>query len=345
MAQKKVILKDGQDEIMPKTLASMVFTESGQTVENALKNTGGDGTGGIDEEQLAQYLQQHEYINQSALDEAHYLKPTSEITGYTKPSAYSALAPTDTLNEALGKLEAGLGSGGSGGGGGDDTYYLPRSVYDLKVGATKDEIVDAFGGQEKVLELLNEAGLNGKKIYIKDTLSNISLGSSFNIPVSFLSDAFGIVKFCILFKNRFGSDSGTFDSTRIIRFSIISSTIEEASIRDLLDSGYNLNSNILSLTSSSDTDDISIAVGGESGMKGIIQAVKDGNRLVIESTNENGLITSLYPTGAIFSVSDNGDMSFAFGLDFFAVVGFNRIGISINYTKSSNTFTCVKTTV
>ena len=38
MAQKKVILKDGADELLPKTSASMVFTESGQTVEAALQN-------------------------------------------------------------------------------------------------------------------------------------------------------------------------------------------------------------------------------------------------------------------------------------------------------------------
>lgn len=43
MAQKKVILKDGTDELLPKTSASMVFTESGQTVESALKNAGGGG--------------------------------------------------------------------------------------------------------------------------------------------------------------------------------------------------------------------------------------------------------------------------------------------------------------
>ena len=38
MAEKKVILKDGADELLPKTSASMVFTESGQTVEAALQN-------------------------------------------------------------------------------------------------------------------------------------------------------------------------------------------------------------------------------------------------------------------------------------------------------------------
>ena len=44
MAQKKVILKDGSDDLLPKTLASMVFTEAGQTVEAALQSAGGGGS-------------------------------------------------------------------------------------------------------------------------------------------------------------------------------------------------------------------------------------------------------------------------------------------------------------
>ena len=46
MAQKKVILKDGSDDLLPKTLASMVFTEAGQTVEAALQSAGGGSSSG-----------------------------------------------------------------------------------------------------------------------------------------------------------------------------------------------------------------------------------------------------------------------------------------------------------
>jgi hypothetical protein len=38
-----------------------------------------------------------------------------ELTGYTKPAATSAIAATDTVNEAIGKLEKGLESAVSGG--------------------------------------------------------------------------------------------------------------------------------------------------------------------------------------------------------------------------------------
>ena len=42
---------------------------------------------------------------------------------------------------------------------------------------------------------------------------------------------------------------------------------------------YPLNSGFYSLTSSSTTDEISVAVGGEAGLKDIVRAVKDGNRI------------------------------------------------------------------
>ena len=110
-------------------------------------------TGGIDEGQLAKYLTNN-----------HYLNTESPLTGYMKASAYTALADTDTLNVALGKLEAGIGSGGTGGG--DDTYYLPIEVNDLKAGATEEDIRTAFGGDDGI-NGVQEAINAGKKIFIK----------------------------------------------------------------------------------------------------------------------------------------------------------------------------------
>ena len=116
------------------------------------------------------------------------------------------------------------------------------------------------------------------------------------------------------------------------------------SIKQYYPAGYSLNPKILSLSSSSTSDEISTAVGGESGLKAIIQAVKDGNRLFFKATNENDLVNFVYPYSVIYSVSDNGDMTFAFGFCMYAIIGFSNIGFAINYTKSSNTFTCDNTT-
>ena len=63
------------------------------------------GGGGIDEEQLKQYLTDNNYITVDYLTEQGYLTLSSTLTGYTKPDAYSPIAATDTILSAIGKLE------------------------------------------------------------------------------------------------------------------------------------------------------------------------------------------------------------------------------------------------
>ena len=63
------------------------------------------GGGGIDEEQLKQYLTDNNYITVDYLTKHGYLTLSSPLTGYTKPEAYSPIAATDTILSAIGKLE------------------------------------------------------------------------------------------------------------------------------------------------------------------------------------------------------------------------------------------------
>lgn len=63
------------------------------------------GGGGIDEEQLKQYLTDNNYITVDYLTKQGYLTLSSTLTGYTKPDAYSPIAATDTILSAIGKLE------------------------------------------------------------------------------------------------------------------------------------------------------------------------------------------------------------------------------------------------
>lgn len=63
------------------------------------------GGGGIDEEQLSQYLTDNNYITVDYLTKQGYLTLSSPLTGYTKPEAYSPIAATDTILSAIGKLE------------------------------------------------------------------------------------------------------------------------------------------------------------------------------------------------------------------------------------------------
>lgn len=63
------------------------------------------GGGGIDEEQLKQYLTDNNYITVDYLTKQGYLTLSSQLKGYTKPEAYSPIAATDTILSAIGKLE------------------------------------------------------------------------------------------------------------------------------------------------------------------------------------------------------------------------------------------------
>lgn len=61
--------------------------------------------GGIDEEQLSQYLTDNNYITVDYLTKQGYLTLSSPLTGYKMPDVYSPITATDTILSAIGKLE------------------------------------------------------------------------------------------------------------------------------------------------------------------------------------------------------------------------------------------------
>ena len=211
---------------------------------------------------------------------------------------------------------------------GDDTYYLPDDVYDLGVNSSHEEILAALGGSlDGIIAAI------GNK-YITITTSALYGVFGYSIPVS---------------AGRTGSTNvrlSYYDEDGGILKGIICSTsnTSQSKVKEIYTSGYPVKPEILSLSSTSTSEEISKAVGGESGLKAIIQAVKNGNRIFFKGTGENDLVSLVYPYSVIYSVSDNGDMDFSFGYCLYVIVGFSNIGLAISYTKSSNTFTCDKTT-
>lgn len=402
MAQKKVILKDGTDELLPKTSASMVFTESGQTVESALKNAGGGGTGdsgiaditsiyskmniqngGIlgsdDLATLKGYMEAGKVLKMAmvgatltfsyntsgtliALSSSPMVSPSmygamivfsllidsetgeyvgvtdegsghlvqqmipSSVTatqlctmnGYTKPSAYSALAPTDTLNVALGKLEAGIGSGGTGGG--DDTYYLSSDVDSLDADSSHENILAALGGSlDDII-----AAIGNKRIAITYVLIGF-IGRSFPVSASRVGNTIVNLSYYSAYE-------------RTLKEIICNtSDTNQSIVKIMYPHGYPLNVEVCSLTSSSDTDTISTAVGGESGMKKIIKAINDGNRLVVRD------VSSKRNQDFLCSFCEkhvNGNMNIILsGIGYGLWGGIGGL-LSISYNKTSNTFSC-----
>ena len=63
------------------------------------------GGGGIDEEQLKQYLTTNKYVTSTYLDDQGYVKFSSQLKGYKKADAYTPISESDTLLTAFGKLE------------------------------------------------------------------------------------------------------------------------------------------------------------------------------------------------------------------------------------------------
>lgn len=215
------------------------------------------------------------------------------------------------------------------GGSADDTYWLSNDVYKLKAGATKEEIDTAIGDANKLFEAVQ----NGKKVYIKGIM-----GFSYvSIPVSVsILNNISMISFPYVFN--------------LVEYKcekIISINANSGWVKVIYPEGYELNLEVYSLTSSSSSEDISTAVGGESGLKNIIQAVKDGNRLVIRGTNDNSgdftinqdLMCNMYKE------LENGDINLTISGIGYALFGGFAGSLAIVYTKSSNTFSCTYTPI
>lgn len=448
MAQKKVILKDGSNELLPKTLASMVFTEAGQTVEEALQSAGGGGSssgGGTGNVNVtnASSLQKDAYYafqpsaagsltgkfatipnanadnaglmsfaaytrlysidqevelpkaidlvtsssseinvmqligaiyNKRAMDDfedvgdipdeqleilkAYGKEMMSQLAqgiadgtwgyAYTYNHSRISLVPTYTppasgegsqyqkaslelTYVSSGRLRtvtlaATLNSSGESATydftakveeSGDDTYYLPANIAMLESGATQTEIYEAFGGEAKFKEAVVAVN-SGKKLYIYDSLL-------YMIPLS----ACTLLSVTGFFSFMFNTSTESY-----IKF------ISRDQVKTFYLAGYELSPSLYSLTSSSSSDDISAAVGGEAGLKEIIQAVKDGNRLVIRGPygDQMPITSSTEVISVGYNEGENGDMQLLLSYWVYIGIGMTHKILAINYTKSSNTF-------
>ena len=253
-----------------------------------------------------------------------------QLGAYTKPASYSQISPTDTISQAIGKLDAGLSSVGGGG----NVYELPDTILKLTSDSTKDEVLEAFGGADKMNKFIDEIFINGKDVYIK----NRSQSATTSVPVSlyglYLGNYFLVLSFedldAIL-------DHKTYNCKLIrLSYSKSSSTITSFYIQKIYSGGYGLNSSFYGLDSSSDSETISLAIGGEYGMQNLIQALEDGNRIYIKGGTDFPGRTDINCNS--YSKSDNGNMNVVLAGMGYALWGCNLGCLVIDYIKSSNTF-------
>lgn len=246
---------------------------------------------------------------------------SGQLGTYTKPSAYSAITQDDTISDAIGKLEAGIGSGG---GSSDDVYYLPTDLFTLNAQATSEEIVAAFGGSDKKTELIN-AIKAGKKIYIQ---GNETYGA---IPVSTNNFFNMIVSISFIKVGLTGCE--------IVNISLA----PNSDIQVINANGYKVKGSINTLTNSSSTEDISAALGGIEGVKKLKKAVKDGNPIYTTFYSDSFTeITSARLNLSVVITSDDSKYEIMiYGVQGEAFLKALNAGyLYIEYDVASNTFTC-----
>lgn len=250
------------------------------------------------------------------------------LNNYIKADSYSDIDSTDSINSAIGKLEAGIKSNTEV----VNLYFISSNILNLKEDSTSNDLVNAFGGNEKIDELIQNVK-NGFQVYIKSNTTIIPVSVYVPIPVMSL-------QYVRIIFTHSSSISTTSSITKDILFLHIGTSNTISKISTIYNEGYKLDSKLYSLTSSSSSEDISSAIGGESGMISLINAIKSGNRIYIGGDLETGTLRVDISINS-FTVNDNGDMMISLGAFGFYIWGTSSICASmiISYTKSTNEFT------
>ena len=206
-----------------------------------------------------------------------------------------------------------------------DSYYLSVNLYNLTSSSTESQITSALGGSEGV-EALKDAMRANKKIYVVS--SGIIYYFVFPVSYSLVLNASWTISFVM--------PSVGVTSLRI-------RNITPNKVKDIYPEGFGLDSSFYTLSSSSSSEDISSAIGGESGMKKLIQAISDGNSVYIKNNSDLGGKTDILCNTA--KIEENGNMACVFfGMGYY-LWGGGLSMIAINYNKTSNTFSATVTSM
>lgn len=191
------------------------------------------------------------------------------------------------------------------GGAGTGEYYLPVEVSNLTESSTGEQIINAFGGNDG-LASLNNAINAGENIYIKTTL--------YSVPVS-CANLLGVI-----FQIGFFHPVSGMVKIYVAKNTATSNYVKTFNIEK--EKTYTLPASFCSLSSSSQSADISKVFGGADGFKAMGEAVKAGRPVRI--SGKNGNYVSL-PASVTYEDSDN-----------------SSIGAYIAYTSDAS-YICVVT--
>ena len=207
----------------------------------------------------------------------------------------------------------------------DDSYYLSVNVYNLTSSSTESQITSALGGSEGV-EALKDAMRANKKIYAVS--SEIIYYFVFPVSYSLVLNTTWAISFVIPALGVNASKIRNITSNKV---------------KDIYPEGFWLDSSFYTLRSSSSSEDISSAIGGESGMKKLIQAISDGNSVYIKNNSDLEGRTDI--SCNIAKIEENGNMTCVFFGMGYQLWGGGVSMIAINYDKTSNTFSATVTSM
>lgn len=210
----------------------------------------------------------------------------------------------------------------------DDSYYLSMNLYNLSPSSTESQITSALGGSEGV-EALKDAMKANKKIYVisSSTIYYLVLPVSYSLVLNNIWAISFVIPEC-------GVTSSSGLRIRNITYN---------KVKDIYPGGFWLESSFYGLRSSSSSEDILSAIGGESGMKELIQAISDGNSVYIKNNSDLGGKTDI--SCNIAKIEENGNMTCVFFGMGYGLWGGGVSMIAINYDKTSNTFSATVTSI
>ena len=226
----------------------------------------------------------------------------------------------------------------------DEYHYLNNNVRTLTNGATKEEIVSAFGGEEEITAAYNAAA-SGKRLMILYAFGDIGAGLLSSVPVTFYNTGLGLAMMRFSFLNMDG---------RIVTIAISLSTslgVSTAEVTEWYPSGYNLGTDIYNLTGDSTSDEIKSALGGENGMRSIINALRAGNTLLINGNpdifNSSGVQygVSIPVSVMLYYEKENGDMGINLSAKGLYLWGGEGGNLNLQFTKSTDTFSAEVTSL
>lgn len=223
-------------------------------------------------------------------------------------------------------------------------YYLDPMIKEAKNTWTKDDLTEAFGSSEKVLEFITEVFSNGRKPYILQVTDNLIAGKATGIPVT--AEFTGVLGVYFILSFDTVGDIFNYNGTIIHKIikgvGSISTPLLQATVSEIHLPGYKANILLYEITGESSSEDISKAVGGETGLLSMINAAKDGNNIIISGTpglmeSSGASVCVILDTMAI-TTSDNGDMNIALsGTGMYMWGGMGGV-MSISYVKSTGVF-------